>query len=125
GIVGIGAVPAYRAGAVAHRLAYLAGASIVIPALLATGIGLTVLEIVVETVPGAGLMRDTQKFVCLAVPFYVLGAAAGCRAVAKFQVPAAAKAAALVLVLLPLGWGAGGALAPVQLPAGWKNLAAI
>lgn len=124
-IVGLGARQAVRAGAVAQRLAILAAAAVVIPALLATGLGLAVLEVVVETVPGAGLVRDTQKFVCLAAPFYVLAAAAGCRVAYRFQVPSPVKAGALVLVLLPLAWGAESALRPVPIAPSWEKVAQI
>ena len=73
-VVAVGARAAVRAGAIAKRLAVVAVVAVLAPALLATGWGVEVLELLVESVPGAGLLRDTQKFVCLAVPFYVLAA---------------------------------------------------
>jgi hypothetical protein len=51
-----------------RRLVVLAAVAVVVPALLATGSGLTLLGGLLETVPGAGLLRDTQKFVVLALP---------------------------------------------------------
>ena len=49
-------------------LAWLALAAVLVPALMATGPGLAVTGWLIENVPGAGLVRDTQKFVVLAVP---------------------------------------------------------
>ncbi|WP_309230392.1 hypothetical protein [Nocardia sp. SYP-A9097] len=63
-------------------LAGLAVAAIALPALGATGWGHSAGEFLVTKVPGAGLLRDTQKFVALAMPAFTLCAAAGCRVVA-------------------------------------------
>ncbi|KAB3519974.1 hypothetical protein GC425_08670 [Corynebacterium sp. zg254] len=46
--------------------------AILLPAAFATPWGLEFMGWLVSTVPGAGLLRDTQKFVCLAIPGYVL-----------------------------------------------------
>ncbi|MEV6770640.1 hypothetical protein AB0N05_18660 [Nocardia sp. NPDC051030] len=62
----------------------LAVVAVVLPALGATGWGLSAGEFLVTKVPGAGLLRDTQKYVALAMPAYALCAAAGCRAVADW-----------------------------------------
>ncbi len=51
-----------------RRLMVLAAVAVVVPALAATGPGLALLGGLLETVPGAGLLRDTQKFVVLALP---------------------------------------------------------
>ncbi|MEU4316260.1 hypothetical protein [Nocardia sp. NPDC024068] len=61
----------------------MAGAAVVLPALAATPAGLAAMEWLVVEVPGAGLLRDTQKFVALAVPGYVLCAAAACTALPR------------------------------------------
>lgn len=53
------------------RLSALSAGAVLLPALLATGPGLAVLGEVLENVPGAGLVRDTQKFVVLALPAMV------------------------------------------------------
>ncbi|MFF0528240.1 hypothetical protein ACFYT3_07600 [Nocardia amikacinitolerans] len=63
-----------------RALLALAAASVVLPALAATGWGMEAMEWLVVNVPGAGLLRDTQKYVALAVPAYALCAAAGCTA---------------------------------------------
>ncbi|MET8427387.1 hypothetical protein [Nocardia sp. NPDC004860] len=124
-----------------RRLVWLAVAAIVLPALGATGWGLSAGEFLVTRVPGAGLLRDTQKFVALAVPAYVLCAAAGCRVVGRWistMVVDGASAASprartggaavlflaiLFLTLPDLAWGVGGALRPVHYPAGWQRVA--
>ncbi|WP_460720948.1 hypothetical protein [Nocardia heshunensis] len=129
-------------GRVARRLIWLAVAAIVLPALGATGWGLSVGEFLVTRVPGAGLLRDTQKYVALAMPAYALCAAAGCRVVGRwlstnvFDGPgarpdrsrtggAAVLFIALLLIALPdLAWGVGGALRPVHYPEGWQRVAA-
>ncbi|MFJ9368507.1 hypothetical protein ACIRRA_29350 [Nocardia sp. NPDC101769] len=131
-----------EARVVRRRLVWLAVAAIVLPALGATGWGLSAGEFLVTRVPGAGLLRDTQKFVALAVPAYALCAAAGCRVVGRWisamvvdgvraESPRARTGGAAVLFLaillltLPdLAWGVGGALRPVQYPAGWQRVAA-
>ncbi|WP_110482182.1 hypothetical protein [Corynebacterium provencense] len=55
-----------------RRLSALGGVAVVVPTLMATGPGLTLFGEVLETVPGAGLLRDTQKFVVLALPAMVV-----------------------------------------------------
>lgn len=47
-------------------------AAVVLPALLATPWGLDVMGWLISHVPGFGIFRDTQKFVCLAIPGYIL-----------------------------------------------------
>ncbi|WP_407335136.1 hypothetical protein [Dietzia kunjamensis] len=56
----------------------------------ATGPGLAALETVVAAVPGAGLLRDTQKFVALALPATVLALAFAARELAGRLRPAVA-----------------------------------
>jgi hypothetical protein len=63
----------------------LAAVCILLPALAATGWGLSLGESLIARIPGAGLLRDTQKYVALAMPAYTLCAAAGCRALASFR----------------------------------------
>lgn len=55
-----------------RRLSLLAVVAVVVPALLATGPGLALLGGLLENIPGAGLLRDTQKFVVLALPALVV-----------------------------------------------------
>ncbi|MEU8895441.1 hypothetical protein [Nocardia sp. NPDC048505] len=65
-----------------RALLWLAAAAVLLPALAATPWGREVMEWLVVQVPGAGLLRDTQKYVALAMPAYALCAAAGCQAIA-------------------------------------------
>ncbi len=117
-------------------LLVLAAVSIVLPALAATGWGLSAGEYLIGRIPGAGLLRDTQKYVALAMPAFALCAAAGCRALATFrrrddteQSPQPLVAilfiAALILTLPDLAWGVGGALRPVHYPPAWQRVAAM
>ncbi|WP_433600107.1 hypothetical protein ACQPXH_31875 [Nocardia sp. CA-135953] len=122
---------------VRRALLALAILAVLLPALGATTWGMSGLEWLVGHVPGAGLLRDTQKYVALAMPAYVLCAAAGCRAVA-LRFAAAAKEssgsfgmaltatvfiALLMLPLFDLAWGVGGALKPVHYSVGWQRVA--
>ena len=113
------------------------------PALAATAWGLAVGEWAVVHIPGAGLLRDAQKWVALAAPLYTLTAAVGVRALrdglSRIRVrsrpdrgrcaihsPVWAAAAILaVLIALPdLGWGVGGRLRSVTYPSSWERVAA-
>ncbi|MFD4181223.1 hypothetical protein [Rhodococcus sp. NPDC058514] len=123
-----------RGNPVIAALAGVAALAVLVPALAATGWGLTAGEWAVTRVPGAGLLRDAQKWVALAVPFYALAAAAGVRVLAGLGgrvfggVRSGGWAVAgivAVLVALPdLAWGVGGALRPVHYPASWERVAA-
>ncbi len=121
-------------------LAALAAVAVVLPAVGATGWGLTVAEWAVVHVPGFGLLRDAQKWVALAVPFYALAAAVGVGVLAAFGrrvftpdradagPPRAAAGVAIAVVLLSLpdlAWGVGGALRPVHYPDSWQQVAAV
>ncbi|TFV61729.1 UNVERIFIED_ORG: hypothetical protein E4P37_18675 [Bacillus sp. AZ43] len=83
-------------------------------------------------VPGAGLLRDGQKWIAWwALPLAV-GAGLGARrltaAVAARGLPAAAGLVGAAAVLLPLiavpdlAWGVGGRLQPVGYPADWQRV---
>ncbi|MEU1550418.1 hypothetical protein [Nocardia sp. NPDC005745] len=127
---------------VRRALLLLAAVAILFPALGATVWGMSALEWLVAHMPGAGLLRDTQKYVALAMPAYALCAAAGCAVTARrlssrresADRPATAPPAVtstvavvfvalLVLPLYDLAWGAGGAVRPVRYPAGWQQVA--
>ncbi|MFI9411858.1 hypothetical protein [Nocardia gamkensis] len=127
---------------VRRALLLLAAVAILFPALGATAWGMSALEWLVAHMPGAGLLRDTQKYVALAMPAYALCAAAGCAVTARrlssrresADRPATAARAVtstvavvfvalLVLPLYDLAWGAGGAVRPVRHPAGWQQVA--
>ncbi|MGW6423477.1 hypothetical protein ACWF82_12440 [Nocardia sp. NPDC055053] len=78
GIVALGVRAVWALGRDGRALLVIAAVAIVLPALGATSAGLAVGEWLVVHVPGAGLLRDTQKYVALAMPAYVLCAAAAC-----------------------------------------------
>ncbi|MET7771360.1 hypothetical protein [Nocardia sp. NPDC005366] len=138
--------PDDRAGLRIRRtLLAMAVAAVALPALAATGWGMEVMRWLVVDVPGAGLLRDTQKYVALAMPAYALCAAAGCRALAARIGERAANSAdtrtvarggavatrsvaalfiaLLVVPLLDLAWGVGGSVRPVHYPIGWQRVA--
>ncbi|WP_236565398.1 MULTISPECIES: hypothetical protein [Nocardia] len=129
---------------VRRALLLLAAVAVLFPALGATAWGMHALEWLVTHVPGAGLLRDSQKYVALAMPAYALCAAAGCAVAARrlssaqrfttTDRPAAAPPAVtstvaavfVVLLVLPfydLAWGVGGAVRAVHYPAGWQQVA--
>ncbi|WP_026918232.1 hypothetical protein [Gordonia shandongensis] len=106
-------------------LAVLAAVSVIAVAAAATAPGLWLLDGVLEHVPGAGLLRDTQKFVATAVPFVAVAAAA-CVARLRRWVPAGfAGVAVVALVVAPLPdlVGAGG-IRPVAYPADYPRAVA-
>lgn len=131
-----------RGNPVIAALGVTAAAAVALPALAATGWGLQAGEWAVVHVPGAGLLRDAQKWVALAVPGYALAAAAGAGALDRLgrrvfgdreratpsparNPAAAAVGIAAVLIALPdLAWGVGGALRPVRYPSSWSEVAA-
>ncbi|MGW5385484.1 hypothetical protein [Nocardia sp. NPDC003963] len=128
-----------------------AGAAVLVPALAATPAGLTFMEWLVVEIPGAGLLRDTQKFVALAAPGYALCAAAACLGfTGRVEEPARdegttdrtdtptgpdhctarwspALAALFIgvftLPLLDLGWGVGGQMRAIDYPGSWHEIA--
>ncbi|NIL79407.1 hypothetical protein [Rhodococcoides kroppenstedtii] len=94
--------------------------AVLVAALAATPLGLDVGRWAAESVPGAGLLRDGQKWVALWMPGLVLAAAAGASSAVR-----AGVASLLVVAALPdLAWGVGGALRPVQYPDDWARVAA-
>src|SRR5208337_3396799 len=80
----------------------LALVSVLAPAALATGPGLHVLSVVVDAVPGFGVLRDGQKWVALAVPGYTLAGAGAVVTLRQWLRPAVTALVcclALILVL--------------------------
>ncbi|GGC62537.1 hypothetical protein IEU95_12610 [Hoyosella rhizosphaerae] len=108
-------------------LGFLAACAVVGPAIVATGPGMRVFAHVVATVPGGGLLRDTHKWVALALPFYILcGAAATlwlCTIIGRRMAPTV-LCVMLIVVLPDAAWGVGGALRPIQYPPGWAEVSA-
>ena len=109
-------------------LLILAAVAVVVPAAMATGPGMAVVEATIRTLPGLGVVRDAQKWVALAVPGYALAGAAAVVTL-RHRLPAAATAliccAALIATLPDLAWGVGGKMSAVQYPPGWAAAAAM
>lgn len=128
GIVALGLAVVVRKPAVVPLLV-LAAAAVLVPAAMATGPGLAVVETVTRAVPGLGVVRDGQKWVALAMPGYALAAAAAPLTLRRLWVPQAASAAvccaALIAVLPDLAWGVGSQLRAVHYPPGWTAAAAV
>jgi len=108
-------------------LLVVAVGAVAVPAVLASGPGLTLLQHVVEAFPGLGVLRDGQKWVALAMPGYAVAAAGAVLAVPRVRpaVIAVVAAAAVIAVLPDLAWGVGGGLRPVHYPAGWAAAASV
>ncbi|GAA2061721.1 hypothetical protein [Williamsia deligens] len=108
------------------ELSVVAVVTLVLCALAATGPGRSALGGVVDVVPGAGLLRDTGKFVALAVPVYAVAAAAAVQLVGRWIPRGAAAGVAVLLVVAPLpdlAWGVGGAVRTVDYPQDWRVVA--
>lgn len=112
----------------AMPLLVLSAVAVALPALAATGPGLAALQATVQAVPGLGVLRDTQKWVALAMPGYAVAAAAAVVTL-RPRIPAAATGVvcglALIAVLPDLAWGVGGKVTAVRYPAGWSTVAAM
>ena len=108
-------------------LLVLAALSVVLPAGLATGPGIHLLNAVIDAVPGLGVLRDGQKWVALAVPGYALAGAGAVVTLRQWLRPAVTALVcclALLLALPDLAWGAYGKVVPVRYPPGWAAVAA-
>lgn len=124
-VVGFGVRVVARVPA-ARPLLVLAVAAVLIPAAMATDVGLTVLAGVVKAVPGLGVLRDGQKWVALAVPGYSLAGAAAVLALRRWIRPAVMATlcvTGLIAVLPDLAWGVGGQVDSVGYPPGWTAVA--
>ena len=113
---------------IAMPLLILAVIAVVVPAAMATGPGMTLVQEAVRALPGLGVVRDAQKWVALAVPAYSL-AGAGAVVTLRNRVPRVATAliccAALLATLPDLAWGVGGKVSAVHYPPGWARAAAL
>ena len=127
GVVALGLSTAVRRPE-AVPLLILAAVAVVVPAMMATGPGMTVAEAAIRAMPGLGVVRDAQKWVALAVPGYAVAGAAAVVTL-RHRIPAAGTAvvccAALLATLPDLAWGVGGKMTAVQYPPGWARAAAL
>jgi len=108
-------------------LLILAGSTVLLFTLLATGPGLALLRWATDVAPGLGMLRDGQKWMALAVPGYLL-AGAGAVLGLRDRLPPARAAlvccVALIVVLPDLAWGVAGRVTAVHYPPGWAAVAA-
>lgn len=125
-VLGVPALVTGYGGSPVRRLAVLAGGGFVLAAAATIpGLG-PVLRWTVREIPGAGLLRDGQKWL---LPFVVLGVLAAGAAVDRLPrvvplIPAALAALSLPLLLLPDAMATLRApLAPVRYPAEWNTVA--
>jgi hypothetical protein len=106
----------------ATRLLVLAGGGFLLAALAVLPGGRQLLEWLVSTVPGSGVLRDGHKFLIPYALLLCLGAALGAERVGRR--PVLAGALLLPIVVLPdLAHGAGGRLVPVRYPADFAVVA--
>jgi hypothetical protein len=128
GVVAAG-LPAVVRNRSALPLLILAALAVVVPAVLASELGESVLRAVVAELPGLGVLRDGQKWVALAMPGYSLAAAGAVLTLTRWRpaIPAGLAAlacCALVIAALPdLAWGVWGRVTAVHYPAGWAAVA--
>ncbi|MBV7296036.1 hypothetical protein KRX51_08950 [Corynebacterium sp. TAE3-ERU12] len=113
-----------------RRLIMVAPLVVVLTAALATPWGIAAMESALVSVPGAGLLRDGQKWVALAIPGYGLLAAAGAEAMAALlpdrrRFLAGGVAALMVMVAVPELPTAVAPLRPQQSWSGWQWVAGI
>lgn len=104
----------------------LAAVTWALVALAATGPGLAALDALVRAVPAAGLLRDTQKLVALALPATVLALGLAAYALARRLRPAGAALAVATVVVASVPdapvalWRS---LRPVTYGPGWAEVA--
>lgn len=106
-------------GAPVVALGLLAAVTLIAVAAAATAPGIVVVELLLTHLPGAGLLRDTQKYLALAVPFFTVAAAAAAGWLRTWVPTGVAVTVIALLVVAPLpdlAGGVGGALRPVTYP---------
>ncbi|GAB2637533.1 hypothetical protein GCM10027169_01790 [Gordonia jinhuaensis] len=110
---------------VAVGLAVIVAAVVVIAA---TTPGQAALRVVVTEVPGAGLLRDAQKWLGLALPGYAICGSGAVVWLGRVVPTSFAAAVAAILVIAPLpdlAWGVGGTLRPVHYPPDFAAVASV
>jgi len=132
-VFGFGWLRRRWADGTATRLALLGGGSLLLAAAGALPGTAGVLRAAVAYLPGAGLLRDGQKFLipyalclalCLALGAERLADLLGARVSVGAGRLVLAGFALLPIVVLPdLAWGVGGKLRPVAYPAEWATVA--
>ncbi|MFT4044269.1 MAG: hypothetical protein QM673_14020 [Gordonia sp. (in: high G+C Gram-positive bacteria)] len=130
-VAGLGLVSMWHRGMFSRpavALGLLAMVTVFFAAAGATGPGRITLGALIDAVPGGGLLRDTQKFLALAMPFVAICVGSAARAL-HARVPAGFALVIIgLLTVAPLpdiAWGVGGRLSTVHYPADWSRVAAL
>jgi len=134
-LVALAAVGAFAAGrprGAALRLLLLAVCGLVLSLAASVPGTAAVLQVVVGSVPGGGLLRDAQKWIALWMLPLAVFAGLGTRRLTvlarEHVADIAAGATVAIAVSLPLlavpdlVWGVGGRLQPVAWPAAWQQV---
>lgn len=127
------AQPVDQEPGISVRLLVLAVLGLALAGLPATGPGADLVATMVEHVPGAGILRDSQKWIALLALAVAAGFALVVETVATNLsrrglpgLPFRIGLVALPVVLLPsLGWGLAGELDPVAYPDEWAQVRTI
>ncbi|GED96051.1 hypothetical protein [Gordonia crocea] len=115
-----------REGRESRGLAIIAAAlaltTVAFVVLASTSWGVSTMGWAVEHIAGAGLFRDTQKFLALCLPAVAIGVAGAVAGLGRFVPAGFALTGVAVLIVAPLPDGAA-RLHPVDLPADWQTVA--
>ncbi|MCF8603644.1 hypothetical protein L5I01_09770, partial [Gordonia sp. HY442] len=106
-------------------LGLLAVTVVLLVTLASTGPGLSVMDALLAGVPGAGLLRDAQKYLALVAPFATIACAAGVGALRRLVPGGFAAAAVGLLIVAPLpdlAWGVGGQVRSIEIPADYAEV---
>ncbi|MFW0783099.1 hypothetical protein AAFP35_01140 [Gordonia sp. CPCC 206044] len=110
------------------RLALLAAVVTILLVVSAVGPVASALADVSGVIPGVGLLRDTQKYSALLVPFFSLATAAAVAGLRRWVPAGFALATAVLLIAAPLpdlAWGVGGKIRPITYPDDWAAVTRI
>jgi hypothetical protein len=115
-------------GGAATRLAAVAAGSVVVALAGTTALSAQGLTWLVGSVPGAGLLRDGQKFLIPYALLLSLCVGLGAERISERLPSAVSRVVLVAVVVVPvaalpdLAWGAAGQLRPVSYPADWERV---
>ena len=115
-------------GGAATRLAAVAAGSVVVALAGTTVLSAQGLTWLVGSVPGAGLLRDGQKFLIPYALLLSLCVGLGAERIGERLPSMVSRAVLVAVVIVPvaalpdLAWGAAGQLRPVSYPADWERV---
>ena len=117
-------LPSRNAKRILIIAAALALSTVALVVFASTPPGLSAIGWAVDHLPGAGLFRDTQKFLALLLPATVIGVAGSVRGLTRLVPAGFAVALVALLVVAPLP-DAALRFHPVNLPADWVAVAQL